>query len=450
MGSVHSSLPLLPEDALVALLRNIHLCNVPAVRSACRSLHDVEIALYLPQVLAASLDKEARFNALRHEYCRRETVPALVDRVAWPLDVLPMLLQTGIHVNSRGRRPKGCSKKEFAEQSCSLLWEAASAGQGPAVAALVAAGATVNEESRGCTPLFAAVSRTVRQLTQTANVAAVRALIEGKADVNAGSTADSQSAGRRAEATPPLVEAARGGDLEIVELLVGARAEVDPPTSWTPLTAAARGGHVDVVGLLCKANADINVQKDGWDALNPMSTEASCGHAAVVELLLEINADVDAADNQGRTAVYIAAAEASVSRVGNPHPPWDERLVYTQRAASQLRIVRSLIAAKADVNKAKHEEEQEEEVYSGPGAGDTWSTHGPAKPQYLTPLSLVMSRVCCTGDVFADMAHALQQAGATGAQPIEPTNRGYSGTPIEGSFDFPKEVELVRARLGWE
>ena len=66
----------------------------------------------------------------------------------------------------------------------------------------------------------------------------------------------------------PLIEAARGGDVEVVRLLLSAGADVERADSsdCTPLIYAARGGHVEVERLLLSAGADTksSVSSDGY------------------------------------------------------------------------------------------------------------------------------------------------------------------------------------------
>ena len=94
----------------------------------------------------------------------------------------------------------------------------------------------------------------------------------------------------------PLTWAARGGQEEIVEVLLE-RADVDPDqvdTKYgrTPLSWAAEKGHEGVVKMIV-GRKDINPnQEDIKHGRTPLSRAAGNGHAGVVKMLLE-HEDVD-------------------------------------------------------------------------------------------------------------------------------------------------------------
>lgn len=104
-----------------------------------------------------------------------------------------------------------------------------------------------------------------------------------------------------------LMLAALAGRLTVVEKLVTAGAEVNPPgISWTPLSYAAFNGHVPVMRFLLDHQAAIDAQAaNGATALMIASRN---GHLEAVELLLVRHADVSLLDRQGKTALEIAKA----------------------------------------------------------------------------------------------------------------------------------------------
>ena len=105
----------------------------------------------------------------------------------------------------------------------------------------------------------------------------------------------------------PLHVAANNGDLEIVELLIkaGANVNVLDGENNTPLYWASYHGHVDVVRLLCNQKADTSIaQKFGWTPLIGASGE---GHSDVVNILIEVNANLNACNDNGNTSLMVAS-----------------------------------------------------------------------------------------------------------------------------------------------
>ncbi len=155
----------------------------------------------------------------------------------------------------------------------------------------------------------------VPRAAQADDLAAVRALILKKADVNApqadGSTAllwaaynDNVDmakalvvAGAKVDAAnhygmTPLLQAATSGDAPVMEVLLnaGANARLARPDAETPLMAAARSGSVPAVRLLLSHSADV----DGADAFHqetPLMWTAAEGHVEVVKALLDAGAN---------------------------------------------------------------------------------------------------------------------------------------------------------------
>jgi hypothetical protein len=96
---------------------------------------------------------------------------------------------------------------------------------------------------------------------------------------------------------PSLQAAAKEGHLEVVEKLLGAKADVNAAAGGngrTALQAAAEGGHLEVVEKLLEAKADVNTAAS-WDGRTALQAAAEGGHLEVVEKLLRAKADVNAA-----------------------------------------------------------------------------------------------------------------------------------------------------------
>jgi uncharacterized protein len=148
--------------------------------------------------------------------------------------------------------------------------------------------------------LSAAPPSPVADAAQAGDSDAVRSLLKQAADVNA-SQADGMTA---------LHWAAMRNDGALAEMLLYAGANVKASTrinSYTPLLLAAKNGNVEVMDPLIKAGADINGKtSNGTTAL---MFAAAAGNADAVNVLIDRGADVNAAEPiRGLTAVMFAAA----------------------------------------------------------------------------------------------------------------------------------------------
>jgi ankyrin repeat protein len=141
---------------------------------------------------------------------------------------------------------------------------------------------------------------------QAGDVAAVRALLQKKADVNAaivdGSTA--------------LHFAVHRDALEIVDLLLGAGAKPMAANRYgvTPLSIACTNGNARIVERLLRSGADPNAALPGGET--PLMTAARTGDVAVLRALIEAKADVNTREkSRGQTALMWAAAENNAAAV---------------------------------------------------------------------------------------------------------------------------------------
>jgi ankyrin repeat protein len=85
------------------------------------------------------------------------------------------------------------------------------------------------------------------------------------------------------------------------------------PLGLTPLHEAARGGHVDILQLLLNHGASVNaVTNHGY---TPFHHAARVGHVDILQLLLNHGASVNAVDKYGETPLHHAARESHVKCV---------------------------------------------------------------------------------------------------------------------------------------
>ena len=123
-----------------------------------------------------------------------------------------------------------------------------------------------------------------------------------------------------------LVEAADEGDLEEIQWLLDAGANVNAVVygDGSPLIAAAREGRVAVVRFLLERGADVNMPVPGDG--NPLIMAAREGHLQIVQLLLDRGANV------------------------NQLVPSDENALMQASSSGHLDVVRLLVTRGADVN----------------------------------------------------------------------------------------------------
>lgn len=123
---------------------------------------------------------------------------------------------------------------------------------------------------------------------------AVTALLRwDKVDVEARNKADES----------PLMLAALGGQLAVVERLIALGADINKP-GWTPLHYAATRGHLDVMYLLLDKSAYIDAASP--NGTTPLMMAAFYGTPSAVKLLLEAGADPLLRNQQDLTAIDFA------------------------------------------------------------------------------------------------------------------------------------------------
>ncbi len=106
--------------------------------------------------------------------------------------------------------------------------------------------------------------------------------------------------------------ASRLGLSELVWVLLQRRADPNVADSLgrTALLEAAAGGHLGIVSMLLDATVDVDVNARTTMGEAPLMAAAGAGHVAVVERLLSVpGVDANLCDEGGQTALYAAASK---------------------------------------------------------------------------------------------------------------------------------------------
>ncbi|HTQ35419.1 MAG TPA: ankyrin repeat domain-containing protein [Steroidobacteraceae bacterium] len=201
-----------------------------------------------------------------------------------------------------------CSALAHGAESSSLL-AAAYAGDAARVAALVRAGADVNQANEfGATPLSEAARR--------GDAAVLQLLLKAGADPRSVN-ADGETA---------LMAVARTGNVAAARLLLQAGAQVDAREKWggqTALIWAAAQDQPQMIRLLAAHGADVNARSAvrEWErrvtaegrpkdmnrgGLTPLMYAAREGYLDALRVLLAMGADVDLPDPDGSTPLILA------------------------------------------------------------------------------------------------------------------------------------------------
>jgi ankyrin repeat protein len=147
----------------------------------------------------------------------------------------------------------------------------------------------------------AAINSAVADAAMKGDAAALRALIQRKADVNAvqpdGATA--------------IQWAAYRNDLDMADILIAAGADVKLANreGATPLWLAAENGSARMIGKLLEAGADPNGRTPNGET--PLMMAARNGNVAALELLLDHKADPSLKENLRGTTALMWAVEQS-------------------------------------------------------------------------------------------------------------------------------------------
>lgn len=171
------------------------------------------------------------------------------------------------------------------------------------------------------------------------HIGVVRFLVEKGADIDRVAKKDGNS---------PIGQAALKGHKLIVSYLIKKGASLAPsPSGLSPLILAAEGGHLEIVEMIVKNNVDINYQgKDGVTALflavrsnkrdivrlllssganpnlaieakqtTPLHFASQKGYTDIVNMLLEYRAEPDVELEGGQTPLYLATNKGNFNIV---------------------------------------------------------------------------------------------------------------------------------------
>lgn len=155
--------------------------------------------------------------------------------------------------------------------------------------------------------VLGAAAGTVPEAAMTGDVATVRSLLKGGADVNAA----------LGDGVTGLHWAARQGHDELATTLIVAGANVRATTRFgaiTPLHLAAERGSGAVVAMLVKAGADVNARTS--TSATPLMFAAASGDTTAITALIDGGAEIEAKEkDREQTPLIFAAAAGRVDAV---------------------------------------------------------------------------------------------------------------------------------------
>jgi ankyrin repeat protein len=163
-----------------------------------------------------------------------------------------------------------------------------------------------------------------------------------------------------AQATAPVADAARRGDLEAVKALLKDGADVNAPLGdgMTALHWAAERGNAELASVLLYAGANPAVVTRVGQ-YTPLHIAARAGNAAVVKALVAAGADVSVKTSpSGVVALHLAAASgnpevitALLDKGSDPNakePEWGQTPLIFAAAANRVEAIKVLLARGAD------------------------------------------------------------------------------------------------------
>jgi len=236
--------------------------------------------------------------------------------------------------------PLSSGKKPRPKSPLELLLDAIKRQDAAAFDKCLATGLDVNKRDRfGWSPLDCAID--------VGSVEFVRKLIKAGAEVNVES-----------EGISPLEAALHKERPDIAEILLkaGAVPKALTPNSADPFLTACTLGYVDLVKLFIESGADPNAS-DNWGETALMSAVGTHGSVELVRLLISNGAEVERPDKEGRTALFHAVLSNLPVRFVHVKFPSGSELISAepleraQEDPRQIEIVKFLLDHGADVNR---------------------------------------------------------------------------------------------------
>jgi len=206
--------------------------------------------------------------------------------------------------------------------------------------------------------------KTLYKASRDGNIAEVQRLIAEGVDVN------SQKDVGFDQFPVPLHGAAERGHVEVIKVLIDAKANIDNAENFylvTPLHAAAKEGNVEAMKLLIDAKANLNVEdgnKNNPRKWTPLHVATDKGDVEATKLLIDAKANPNAEDRNKMTPLFNAATQGtwhSLARRSDPscRPP--------------VEAMKLLIEAKANPN-AETDIYKETPLHAVAGKGDVEAT----------------------------------------------------------------------------
>jgi len=157
---------------------------------------------------------------------------------------------------------------------------------------------------------------------------------------------------------------AEGGRLEIINMLLGAGADINKArdNGCTPLYIASQQGKLEVVKVLIEAKAKVDQAME--DGATPLFIASEHGELEVVKVLIEAKAKVDQAEQNGSTPLYIASQLGKLEVVKaliegkakvNQADDIGATPLYISSQEGKLEVVTTLIEAGAAINQARND-----------------------------------------------------------------------------------------------
>jgi ankyrin repeat protein len=240
--------------------------DTPLMLGVLFSHMDSLIRAHNPTMVKFLLEQGADINA-KANGC----TPLITAAFFGDLETVKLLLDHGADLNI------------LDDHGITAVQSAADGGHPQAVKLLLSKGGKITLAAAGC----------------IGDPAEVQRLIQEGADVNANGFLDSK----------PLMAAIRGGNLDIIKMLLekGADVHIRSLTGETALMMAVSAkDQPDVVKLLLEKGADVNACTEAGETPLMLAVDAN-DQPETIKLLLDKGADVNARTRAGRTAFKIAS-----------------------------------------------------------------------------------------------------------------------------------------------